>query len=132
MFRHNKGQGRITRLARAAAAVLASAALALEGAPAYAQRRQAEPEANPDFQNSMKGKSDGGPVGETVSEPSSAAAPTADAPTGEEKLIESGSVQSVQIGAAPAAKAAAVTGTAPLDTRVTVRVKGAPLATFLD
>jgi len=141
MFVDNKGMRRRTRLARAAAAVVASAALALESAaPAYAQRRQAEPEANPDFQSSMKGKTDGGPVGdsggETVSEPgaggASAAAPSSDLPAGDEKLIESRSVQSVQIGAAPAAKPATVSSTAPLDTRVTVRVKGAPLATFLD
>ena len=62
MFRQHQGQGRRTRIARAAAAVVVSAALALDGAPAFAQRRQAEPEANPDFQNTVKGKSDGGPV----------------------------------------------------------------------
>jgi type IV pilus assembly protein PilQ len=132
MFRHN--QGRLTRIARAAAAVVASAALALEGAPAYAQRRQAEPEANPDFQSTMKGKADGGPVaaGETVTEPSTSGAAEPAAEGGDEKIIESRSVQSVQIGAAPAARPATISSTAPLDTRVTVRVKGAPLATFLD
>lgn len=137
MFVDNKGLRRSTRIARTAMAVAASAALALEGAaPAYAQRRQAEPEANPDFQSSMKGKSDGGPVGdsaEPMAEPgASAAAPSSDLSSGDEKLIESRSVQSVQIGAAPSARPAAVSATAPLDTRVTVRVKGAPLATFLD
>lgn len=133
MFRHK--QGRITRFSRAAAALAASAALALQGAPAYAQRRQAEPEANPDFQSTTQAKGDGAPMagGETVSEPASpgAASPAAEG-GGEEKLIESRSVQSVQIGAAPEAKAAVVSASAPLDTRVTVRVKGAPLATFLD
>lgn len=125
--------------ARAAAALLTAAAVALDGAPAFAQRRKAEPEANPDFQSSLKGSSQGGPVdasaggGETVTEPSTGAAPSADSSSGgEEKLIESRSVQSVQIGAAPSARPAAVSSTAPLDTRVTVRVKGAPLATFLD
>jgi type II secretory pathway component GspD/PulD (secretin) len=126
----------MTRFARAALAVLSSVALALDGAPAFAQRRQAEPEANPDFQNQMKAKSDGAPIGEggqTVTEPSTAgAAEPSSSEGGDEKLIESRSVQSVQIGAAPGPKAASVSSTAPLDTRVTVRVKGAPLATFLD
>ncbi|MFI5360455.1 MAG: secretin N-terminal domain-containing protein [Elusimicrobiota bacterium] len=134
MLRHIKG--RIARFARRAAAVVACAALALEGAPALAQRRQAEPEANPDFQNTTQPKT-GEPVGggENVTEPSTAgaasAAPASDS-GGDEKLIESRSVQSVQIGAAPTAKAEALPASAPLDTRVTVRVKGAPLATFLD
>jgi type II secretory pathway component GspD/PulD (secretin) len=126
----------MTRFARAATAVAASAALALEGSPAFAQRRQAEPEASPDFQNSMKVKDDGGPVsgGETVSEPASsgAGAPSDAAAGGDEKLVESRNVQGVQIGAASAAKPAAASATATLETRVTVRVKGAPLATFLD
>ena len=132
MFRHKLG--RMTRLARAAAAVAASTALALQGSPAFAQRRQAEPEANPDFQDSMKSKSDAGPVsgGETVSEPSTSGAAAPSTEGGDEKLIESRSVQGVQIGAAPSARPTAASSTAPLDTRVTVRVKGAPLATFLD
>jgi type IV pilus secretin PilQ/predicted competence protein len=127
----------MSRFARAALAVLSSLALALEGTPVFAQRRQAEPEANPDFQNQMKGKSDGAPLadgGQTVSEP--AAGGGSEQPSAEgasdEKLIESRSVQSVQIGASPAPKAPAFSASAPLDTRVTVRVKGAPLATFLD
>jgi len=136
MFVDNKGMRLRTRIARTALAVVASSALALESAaPAYAQRRQAEPEANPDFQSSMKGKGDGGPVGggDAIAAPGdSAASPSSDLPSGDEKLIESRSVQSVQIGAAPSAKPASVSATAPLDTRVTVRVKGAPLATFLD
>lgn len=136
MIRH--GRGRKSGFGRAAAAVAVSLALVLDGAPVFAQRRKAEPEANPDFQNALKGKSDGAPVsdqpaagGETVTEPASPAADSGSAGT-EEKLIEPRSVQSVQIGAAPAARAASVSATAPLDTRVTVRVKGAPLATFLD
>lgn len=136
MIRH--GRGRKSGFGRAAAAVAVSAALVLDGAPVFAQRRKAEPEVNPDFQNALKGKNEGAPVadqpaasGETVTEPASPAADAAAAGT-EEKLIEPRSVQSVQIGAAPAAKAASASSTAPLDTRVTVRVKGAPLATFLD
>ena len=136
MIRH--GRGRKSGFGRAAAAVAVSLALVLDGAPVFAQRRKAEPEANPDFQNALKGKSDGAPVsdqpaagGETVTEPASPSADSGSAGT-EEKLIEPRSVQSVQIGAAPAARAASVSATAPLDTRVTVRVKGAPLATFLD
>jgi type IV pilus secretin PilQ/predicted competence protein len=133
MTRH--GRGRKFGFGRAAAAAVVSVSLALDGAPAFAQRRKAEPEANPDFQNAIKTKGDGGPVaegaGETVSEPPSGAAETSRG-GGEEKLIEPRNVQSVQIGAAPAARAASVSATAPLDTRVTVRVKGAPLATFLD
>jgi type II secretory pathway component GspD/PulD (secretin) len=133
----HRHQGRMTRFARAALAVLSSAALALDGAPVFAQRR-AEPEANPDFQTQTKDKG-GAPVGDaggqTMSEPSTAGASDSAAAEGggaDEKLIESRNVQSVQIGAAPGPKAAAVSAAAPLDTRVTVRVKGAPLATFLD
>jgi len=134
IIRHS--QGRRNRLARATAAFVALA-LAFDGAPAFAQRRRGEPEVNPDFQNQGKAPA-GGPVsdaaaagGETVAEPASS--PETPAPSGgEEKLIEPRSVQSVQIGAAPSAKPASVSTTAPLDTRVTVRVKGAPLATFLD
>jgi type II secretory pathway component GspD/PulD (secretin) len=127
--------GRRNRFARAVALFVALS-LVLEGSPAFAQRRRAEPEVNPDFQGQSKAPA-GGPVGggETVTEPASdsgGAAPSADAGGGDEKLIEPRSVQSVQIGAAPAAKAATISTTAPLDTRVTVRVKGAPLATFLD
>lgn len=124
MTRHG---GRKSGIARAAAALAMSAALALDGLPAYAQRRKAEPEVNPDFQNALKSGPSGGPV-----DSGAMPAESAESAGGEEKLIEPRSVQSVQIGAAPAARAAAVSATAPLDTRVTVRVKGAPLATFLD
>jgi type IV pilus secretin PilQ/predicted competence protein len=126
------GRGRKFGIGRAAAALAVSVSMLLDGAPAFAQRRKAEPEVNPDFQNAMKTKGDGGPVadggGETTVE---STAPDA-APAADDKVIESRSVQSVQIGAAPAARASAVSATAPLDTRVTVRVKGAPLATFQD
>jgi type IV pilus secretin PilQ/predicted competence protein len=148
--------GRRIRLARAGAAVVLASALVLQDAPAYAQRRQGEPEANPDFQNQVQngGNNGGGPVGDAggapagdaASAPGGAATPQAAAPGGgspapasdtpsaaeSDKLIEPRSVQSVQIGAAPAAAAVDAAPTNPLDTRVTVRVKGVPLATFLD
>ncbi len=125
--------GRRNRFTRVSALFVALS-LALDVAPAYAQRRRAEPEVNPDFQGQNKAPA-GGPVSDTPAEAGAdagAAAPAAAEGGGEERLIEPRSVQSVQIGAAPAAKPAAVSTTAPLDTRVTVRVKGAPLATFLD
>ena len=56
--------------ARAATASVLAAALALDGAPAFAQRRRAEPEANPNFSEQMKTKSDGGPVGRLPPPPS--------------------------------------------------------------
>ena len=135
-------QGRRIRLTRAAAAVVLSTALVFDGAaPVFAQRRQAEPEAAPDFQNQTQAKSDGAPVsdqqaggGETSVESSApAAAPAApEEPQADEKPVEPRSVQSVQIGAAPAAKSVDAVAVSALDTRVTVRVHGAPLATFLD
>ncbi|MBI4371470.1 MAG: hypothetical protein HY552_04145 [Elusimicrobia bacterium] len=119
-------------LVRAGAAVFA-ALLALDATPVGAQRRRAEPEANPDFQSQVQSAPQGGPLqaegGETSIEstaPSPELAPAAapgETPRG---------VQTVQIGAAAPSRPAAAASPAPLDTRVTVRVKGAPLATFLD
>ncbi|OGS36450.1 MAG: hypothetical protein A2506_06455 [Elusimicrobia bacterium RIFOXYD12_FULL_66_9] len=103
-------------------AVVLTAALTLDGAPVFAQRRRAEPEANPNFQENIRSKAAGGPITDDA----------AAADAGEDRLIEPRNVQSVTIGAAVPARAAAVASVAPLDTRVTVRVKGAPLATFLD
>ncbi|OGR95716.1 MAG: hypothetical protein A2V88_16270 [Elusimicrobia bacterium RBG_16_66_12] len=124
------------RTARAALAAVLTCALAFDGAPVFAQRRRAEPEANPSFQENIKDKPGGGPIGEDSAPEAPSpedAAPASGAPEGgEEKLIEPRSVPSVMIGAAAPARAAAVASIAPLDTRVTVRVKGAPLATFLD
>src|ERR1035437_5595173 len=108
-------QGRMTRFARALAAV----AFVLQGAPAFAQR-QAEPEASPDFQNSMKAKSDGGPASGGEAAGDSAAPSAAESSAG------------VQIAAAPSPTPPAPSSTPALDTRVTVRVKGATLAMFLD
>jgi type IV pilus secretin PilQ/predicted competence protein len=103
-------------------------AIVLSPLSSFAQRRRAEPEANPDFQNSMKAKADDGPVSDRGSADPTPATDSG----GEERMIESRNVQSVQIGAAPTAKPVPTASSAPLDTRVTVRVKGAPLATFLD
>jgi type IV pilus secretin PilQ/predicted competence protein len=109
---------RLNRIAKGGLAVLLSAALVADGAPAFAQRRRAEPEANPDFQSSMGAGATGGPIGSDTPSPSDALAPR--------------TVQSVQIGAATETRPAPAVSVSPLDTRVTVRVKGAPLSTFLD
>jgi type II secretory pathway component GspD/PulD (secretin) len=114
---------RLTRAGKTATAALVSLGLAASApVQALAQgRRRADPEVNPQFQQQLGGPVGGGPI----SEPAASAEPDA-APLGSRQ------VQGVQIGAAAPARAAAATSTAPLDTRVTVRVKGAPLATFLD
>lgn len=120
----------LERAARGGAAL--SAALALVAAtaqPGWAQsgRRRAEPEANPQFQQQLQAQDDagGGPVGGSALEQAPASS--------EESAIGRGTVQGIQIGATPAAaRPAAREALSPLETRVTVRVKGAPLATFLD
>ncbi|NNN05867.1 MAG: hypothetical protein HKL90_08205 [Elusimicrobia bacterium] len=124
---------RRTSIPRSAAAVAVGASLALGDVPAYAQRRQAEPDANPAFQSQTSGTSSdaGGPVAEPGA--AAAASPAAAAPGGADAALgEPRSVQSVQIGAAAPPVDTEPAETAPLDTRVTVRVKGVPLATFLD
>lgn len=113
--------------ARAAMAAVWAAALVLDGAPVFAQRRQAEPEANPRFQEEVQGRSGGGPIADDPSP-----VPPQETEGGGERLVEPRNVQSVTIGAAPATRATPASPAAPLDTRVTVRVKGAPLSTFLD
>lgn len=125
---------RRTSIPRSAAALAVGASLALGDVPAYAQRRQAEPDANPAFQSQTSGTSSdaGGPVAEPGTVAPAAASATAPAAGGQSSIGEPRSVQSVQIGAAPAPVEAEPSETAPLDTRVTVRVKGVPLATFLD
>jgi len=95
--------------------------------PVRAQRRRGEPEANAQFQQQLSGGGqatggsgapiDGTPTTETP------AAPEASSPR---------SVQGVQIGTSAPARPAPAAATSPLETRVTVRVKGAPLETFLD
>ncbi len=124
---------RLIKLFRGAVSVLTALALAL-AAPmdAAAQRRRGEPEANPQFQQQQGGG--GGPLGGDA-EPQ---LPTGGGPSGpigaepEEAPATTRQVQGVQIGAAPTSSGRTASSTAPLDTRVTVRVKGAPLATFLD
>ena len=109
---------------RAALAALLCAAVVLESVPASAQRRRGEPEANPEFQNQLQAPgAGGGPLGAAEPGPLSG---------GEEEAPSLRQVQGVQIGAAAPARSQAERSVAPLDPRVTVRVKGAPLATFLD
>ncbi len=121
---------------RAWTAAALSLSLAALDAPAYAQRRQAEPEANPDFQKQMAAPTSdsGGPVAEPggAAPTAGAAAAPAAADSGTAAVAEPRSVQSVQIGAEAAPAPEVQTETSPLETRVTVRVKGVPLATFLD
>ena len=117
-------ESRWNKIARAGLSVLVSLGVAA-AAPmeALAQRRRAEPEANPQFQQQTPAPG-GAPLGESeTSEPSGGAPIEAAAPR---------EVQGVQIGAAAPSRGGAPAALAPLDMRVTVRVKGAPLATFLD
>jgi type II secretory pathway component GspD/PulD (secretin) len=119
---------RWTKIARAGLSVLISFGVAAAGpTEAFAQRRRAEPEANPQFQQQAPAPG-GAPLGE--SEP---AAPSGSGPVAEpEEPAAPRQVQGVQIGAAAPARTGGSAAPAPLDMRVTVRVKGAPLATFLD
>ena len=110
------------------AAALAFQIVASSSVPAFAQRRRAEPEANPDFAQALQqGGAGGGPIGEPMpaGEPSLDDAPPIPA-------APRSQIQGVQIGAGAAQRPAPAAPVSPLDTRVTVRVKGAPLATFLD
>lgn len=116
-----------SRPGRAALAALLCASVIFDSAPALAQRRRGEPEANPEFSQQLQAPgAGGGPVGEA--EPS----PLTGAATAEEDAPAPRQVQGVQIGAAAPSRGPVERSVAPLDTRVTVRVKGAPLATFLD
>ncbi len=85
--------------------------------PAWAQRRRAEPEANPSFQEDLQ------------TGPSGSGAPMGSPPPGFPSPAAS---RRVRVGASrpPAARPAPPVN--PLDTRIVVRVKNAPLATFLD
>ncbi len=111
-------ESRWTKIARTGVSLLVSFGMA-GAAPgeAFAQRRRAEPEANPQFQQPAQAPG-GGPLGEAEPAAEESAPPRP--------------VQGVQIGAIAPARGAAPASLAPLDMRVTVRVKGAPLATFLD
>ncbi|MBI5246113.1 MAG: hypothetical protein HY923_02955 [Elusimicrobia bacterium] len=118
-------ESRWKKVARGAVALLVSLVLAASGpGEAFAQRRRAEPEANPQFNQAPAGG--GGPIGEAEPQAPTGGAPADDdAPTPRQ-------VQGVQIGASAPARGGGTASLAPLDMRVTVRVKGAPLATFLD
>ena len=110
---------------RAMASAMALSILAGTVPPAQAQRRRGEPEANPQFQQQLQNPSGGG--GAPLD-----GAPAAPAGTPDAEASQSRSVQGVQIGTAGPPRPAPAPSGSPLDTRVTVRVKGAPLATFLD
>ncbi len=121
-------------LGRRSMAALVALELALgPTAPAWAQRRGAEPEANPSFQQSLQqsGSMAGGPIGEAEPSPSSSSPSPSAAPSADDDIPPASSAQGVQIGTTQR-RAPAPERVAPLDARVTVRVKGAPLATFLD
>ncbi|MBI4677944.1 MAG: hypothetical protein HY748_10215 [Elusimicrobia bacterium] len=108
---------RIGAVAVAVQIILASAS------PGFAQRRREEPVANPDFKGSQAPAGESGPLGVPTDEGAG--------PGGEGESAPRPSV-GIQIGAAAPAKTAPASPLNPLETRVTVRVKGAPLATFLD
>ncbi|UPT75917.1 MAG: STN domain-containing protein [Elusimicrobiota bacterium] len=115
---------RLKKLARGAVSALTALGLAASGpGEALAQRRRAEPEANPQFQQSPGGG--GGPIGDAEPQAPGAPADPDESPVPRQ-------VQGVQIGATAPARGGGTASLAPLDMRVTVRVKGAPLATFLD
>ncbi len=115
------------KIGRTAVSFLASLGLAAAGpAEAFAQRRRAEPEATPQIEQPRPAPG-GGPVGEAEPQADDAGTPS----PAEETIVAPRKVQGVQIGAS-AARGGAASSQAPLDARVTVRVKGAALATFLD
>jgi type II secretory pathway component GspD/PulD (secretin) len=120
-------------LARRALGLLLSAAIvSASAAPAWAQRRSAEPEANPSFQSGLQATGAGsGPVGGAVEAEASGPPSGGGAPAADEIPASRSGMGGVQIGTSQP-KAAPPERTTPLDARVTVRVKGAPLATFLD
>lgn len=126
MIRIRAYKSRWTKIARAGVSVLVSVGIAAAGpGEAFAQRRRAEPEANPQFQ--QQSPAPGGPLGEA--EPAAASGGPAAEP---DEPAAPRQVQGVQIGASAPSRGGAAASLAPLDMRVTVRVKGAPLATFLD
>lgn len=110
-------------MTRLLAVFLALQTLILSSQPAWAQRRREEPQANPQFQQDLnKPGASGGPVA------SEAAAPAA-------AVSEEDSAQrlapAVRIGAVNSTKSFPTVPVEALETRVSVRVKGAPLETFL-
>ncbi len=117
-----KAQRRSDILQSAMAIALALSVLVQAAPPAAAQRRYGEPEANPQVQP------------QASESPATGGAPIEAAPAGlASEAAAPRNVQGVQIGTpAPARPSAAAAPVSPLQTRVTVRVKGAPLETFLD
>lgn len=121
-------ESRWTKIARNGVSLLVAFGIAAAGpGEAFAQRRRAEPEANPQFQQQSPAPG-GGPLGEAEPAAPSGGGPVADP----DEPVAPRSVQGVQIGASAPSRGGATASLAPLDMRVTVRVKGAPLATFLD
>ena len=113
------GNRRRMWIAKGALASALSAGLVVPE-PALAQRRRGEPEANPEFQQQqLSAPGAGGPVDDSPAPDEAPARPPR-------------SVQGVQIGAAPTATRTSGPTVAPLDTRVSVRVKNVPISTFLD
>jgi type II secretory pathway component GspD/PulD (secretin) len=91
--------------------------------PVAAQRRRAEPDAAPSFSDQAPAQG-GGPIGDSDS--GSLEGPAVD------ESFPPRPQQTVSIGAETAAPARPAPPTNPLDTRIVVRVKNAPLSTFLD
>lgn len=118
-------ESRWTKIARGTLSLLvAFGMIGLGPGEALAQRRRAEPEANPQFQ--QQPAVGGGPLEAEPSAPGGGPVPEDEAPASPRQ------VQGVQIGASAPSRSSVAASLAPLDMRVTVRVKGAPLATFLD
>lgn len=101
---------------RIGAAALSLQILAASSAPSWAQRRQLEPDGNSQSTQTQ------------VSADADRGAPISD----DEFVKPAKTTANVQIGALPKPSPTVAAPTSPLETRVTVRVKGAPLATFLE
>lgn len=102
--------------------------------PAWAQRRRADPEANPSFQGQVSGgPGGGGPISAEAAESEPQGEVQAEGSAAEEAPAEpERPSRNVRIGAEPAESAPPPAPVNPLDTRIVVRVKNAPLSTFLD
>lgn len=107
--------------------------------PVMAQRRRADPEANPEFQEKVAAgaPSAGGPVDENApaAEEAPAREPSAEPEVkaeGEAEPEQARPARNVRIGADSSEAAPPPPPLNPLDTRIVVRVKNAPLSTFLD
>ncbi|MBI5883106.1 MAG: hypothetical protein HZB91_08380 [Elusimicrobia bacterium] len=116
----------IKSIAKRISAITIAVQIILSSAgPGFAQRRREEPVANPEFKGTQASPaSEAGPLGVPTDE--------GPPPGAEPEAVARPAVGGIQIGAAAPSKAAPASPLNPLETRVTVRVKGAPLATFLD